>query len=33
MNSYKETHKTWDKITELYEKSFIDLDLHNDTYH
>lgn len=29
---YKETHQTWDKIAQLYEDKFMDIDLYNDTY-
>lgn len=32
MNRYKETFNTWNKIASLYEKTFMDLDLYNDTY-
>lgn len=31
-NTYKETFKTWNKIAQLYEDTFMDLDLYNDTY-
>lgn len=29
---YQETFKTWNKIAQLYEDIFMDLDLYNDTY-
>jgi 2-polyprenyl-3-methyl-5-hydroxy-6-metoxy-1,4-benzoquinol methylase len=32
MNSYQETHKTWNTVASAYEASFMDLDLYNDTY-
>ena len=32
MDRYKETFKTWDKIANLYQDKFIDLDLYNHTY-
>lgn len=32
MDSYKETFETWNKVTELYQEKFMDLDLYNDTY-
>jgi len=32
MDKYEETFQTWNKIAELYEAKFMDLDLYNDTY-
>lgn len=32
MDKYLETFETWDKIAQLYEDRFMDLDLYNDTY-
>jgi 2-polyprenyl-3-methyl-5-hydroxy-6-metoxy-1,4-benzoquinol methylase len=32
MNKYQETFKTWNKIAQLYEDKFMDLDIYNDTY-
>ena len=32
-NRYDETHKTWNKIAQLYEDVFMDLKLYDDTYH
>lgn len=29
---YRETHKTWNKIAQLYEEMFMGLPLYNDTY-
>ena len=29
---YTETHKTWNKIANLYEEMFMELELYNDTY-
>ena len=29
---YKETHKTWNKIAQLYEEKFMGLELYHDTY-
>ena len=29
---YTETHKTWNKIAQLYEDVFMDLELYKDTY-
>lgn len=31
-NRYKETFETWNKVAELYQEKFMDLDLYNDTY-
>jgi SAM-dependent methyltransferase len=31
-DKYRETFKTWNKIAQLYEEKFMDLDLYNDTY-
>ncbi|MGB5435013.1 MAG: class I SAM-dependent methyltransferase [Maribacter sp.] len=31
-NTYQETFKTWNKIAQQYEDSFMDLELYNDTY-
>lgn len=31
-NKYQETFRTWNKIAQLYEDIFMDLDLYNDTY-
>ncbi|SDM32060.1 class I SAM-dependent DNA methyltransferase [Kriegella aquimaris] len=31
-STYQETFKTWDKIAKLYENTFMDFDLYNDTY-
>ncbi|MBE8723385.1 class I SAM-dependent DNA methyltransferase [Flavobacterium hungaricum] len=32
MDNYLETFATWNKIAQLYEDVFMDLDLYNDTY-
>jgi SAM-dependent methyltransferase len=32
MNPYEQTIGTWDKIAQVYEDKFMDLDLYNDTY-
>lgn len=32
IDPYKETFKTWDKVAQLYQDKFMDLDLYNDTY-
>lgn len=32
MNSDKETFDTWNKIADLYEEKFMDLDLYNESY-
>ena len=32
MNKYKETFETWNKMADLYESKFMNLDLYNDTY-
>lgn len=32
MDRYQETFKTWDKIAQVYEDKFMNLDLYNDTY-
>ncbi|MFN0203465.1 MAG: methyltransferase domain-containing protein [Bacteroidia bacterium] len=32
MDRYEETFQTWNKIAELYETKFMDLDLYNDSY-
>ncbi|WP_024769197.1 class I SAM-dependent methyltransferase [Aquimarina macrocephali] len=32
MDRYQETFKTWDKVAQIYENKFMDLDLYNDTY-
>ena len=32
MDPYKETFETWNKIAQLYQDKFMDLDLYNDTY-
>ncbi|WP_108808861.1 class I SAM-dependent methyltransferase [Aquimarina spinulae] len=32
MDRYQETFKTWDKIAQIYEDKFMNLDLYNDTY-
>ncbi len=32
MNRYQETFKTWDKIAQIYQDKFMDIDLYNDTY-
>ena len=32
MDKYAITFKTWDKIAELYQEKFMDLDLYNDSY-
>ncbi|UKN00237.1 class I SAM-dependent methyltransferase [Paracrocinitomix mangrovi] len=31
-DNYSETHKTWDKLAQLYEEKFMELDLYDDTY-
>lgn len=32
MDKYKETFETWNKIANLYQDKFMDLDLYNETY-
>lgn len=32
MNPYQETFTTWNKIAQLYQDKFMDLDLYDDTY-
>lgn len=32
MDKYRETFETWNKVAQLYEDKFMDLDLYNDTY-
>lgn len=32
MDQYKETFNTWNKIAELYQDKFMNLDLYNDSY-
>lgn len=32
MDPFQETAATWNKIASLYESTFMDLDLYNDTY-
>jgi len=32
MDKYQVTFETWNKIAQLYENKFMDLDLYNDTY-
>lgn len=32
MDKYKETFETWNKIAELYQDKFMNLDLYNDSY-
>jgi 2-polyprenyl-3-methyl-5-hydroxy-6-metoxy-1,4-benzoquinol methylase len=32
MDKYQESFYTWNKIAEIYEDKFMDLDLYNDTY-
>jgi 2-polyprenyl-3-methyl-5-hydroxy-6-metoxy-1,4-benzoquinol methylase len=32
MNSYEETFETWNKVAQIYEDKFMNLDLYNDTY-
>lgn len=32
MNRYKETFKTWNKIAQIYQDKFMNIDLYNDTY-
>lgn len=32
MDKYFETIKTWDKVAELYQEKFMDLDIYNNTY-
>lgn len=32
MDKYQETFNTWNKIAQLYEEKFMELDLYNDTY-
>ena len=32
MNDYKETFETWNKIAQIYEDKFMNLDLYNQTY-
>lgn len=31
-DQYQETHETWNKIAQIYEDNFMDIDLYNDTY-
>lgn len=32
MDKYKETFNTWNKVAKLYQDTFFDFDLYNDTY-
>jgi predicted TPR repeat methyltransferase len=32
MDRYEETFQTWNKVAQLYEDIFMDLDIYNDTY-
>ncbi len=32
MDSYKETFETWNKVAQMYQDKFMDLDLYNETY-
>ena len=32
MNDYKETFETWNKIAQIYEDKFMNLDIYNQTY-
>lgn len=32
MDQYKETFETWNKVAQLYQDKFMDLDLYNETY-
>lgn len=32
MDTYKETFETWNKVAQLYQEKFMDLDLYDDTY-
>jgi len=32
MDKYKKTFESWNKVANLYEEHFMDLDLYNDTY-
>jgi 2-polyprenyl-3-methyl-5-hydroxy-6-metoxy-1,4-benzoquinol methylase len=32
MDRYKETFETWNKLAQLYQDKFMDLDIYNDTY-
>ncbi len=32
MDKYKETFETWNKIANLYQEKFMDMDLYNETY-
>jgi cyclopropane fatty-acyl-phospholipid synthase-like methyltransferase len=32
MDRYKTTFETWNKVADLYQEKFMDLDLYNDTY-
>lgn len=32
MDHYKETFETWNKVADLYQNKFMDLDLYNETY-
>ncbi len=32
MDKYEETFETWNKVAQLYQDKFMDLDLYNDTY-
>ncbi len=32
MDKYKETFETWNKIANIYQEKFMDMDLYNDTY-
>ena len=32
MDPYKETFETWDKVAQLYQEKFMDLELYNESY-
>jgi 2-polyprenyl-3-methyl-5-hydroxy-6-metoxy-1,4-benzoquinol methylase len=32
LDKYKETFETWNKIANIYQEKFMDMDLYNDTY-
>ncbi len=32
MDPYQETFESWDKVAQLYQEKFMDLDLYNDSY-
>ena len=32
MDKYQETFQTWNKVAEIYQDKFMNLDLYNDSY-